>query len=147
VRSDIPEFNEKMAKLGKALNLKPHAVGLQGKEIVGPCDIEGHKGRVCCVRAYALRACCVRAGACCVRVARVVKMYEQIGKTLNLKARAVGLQGKGIVGPCDVESQLRVSCARGNIIGIAPTLRCMSGTTNYSIRVPYVFPLLTFFRG
>eukprot|EP00026_Physarum_polycephalum_P001843 Phypoly_transcript_01846.p1 GENE.Phypoly_transcript_01846~~Phypoly_transcript_01846.p1 ORF type:complete len:502 (+),score=60.52 Phypoly_transcript_01846:73-1578(+) len=45
VRCDIPEFNEKMAKLGKALNLKAHAVGAQGKEIVGPCDIEGHKGR------------------------------------------------------------------------------------------------------
>ena len=47
VRCDIPEFNEKMVKLGKALNLKIHAVGAQGKEIVGPCDIEGHKGRVC----------------------------------------------------------------------------------------------------
>lgn len=45
VHDDIPEFNSKMMDLGKALNLKVHAAGSGGKEIVGPCDIEGHNGK------------------------------------------------------------------------------------------------------
>lgn len=45
VHDDIPEFNSKMLELGKVLNLKAHAAGSGGKEIVGPCDIEGHRGR------------------------------------------------------------------------------------------------------
>lgn len=45
VHDDIPEFNAMMGKLGNILNLKPHSAGAGGKVIIGPCDIEGHRGR------------------------------------------------------------------------------------------------------
>jgi hypothetical protein len=40
-------MNSKMEYIGKKLNLKPHIAGfVEHKRLVGPCDIEGHKGDV-----------------------------------------------------------------------------------------------------
>ena len=41
-------FNDLMAEVGAALNLKEHVVGQTQavqKTLFGPCDIEGHRGR------------------------------------------------------------------------------------------------------
>jgi hypothetical protein len=43
VFTSVPEFNEKMEKLGVILNLKSHLVA--GKNVYGPADIEGHRGQ------------------------------------------------------------------------------------------------------
>mgnify|MGYP001068975213 CR=1 FL=1 len=46
------KFNKKMKRIGEALNLKPHLV--DGHEIYGPGDIEGHLGTVCISLSLAL---------------------------------------------------------------------------------------------
>lgn len=49
------KFNKKMKRIGEALNLKPHLV--DGHEIYGPGDIEGHLGTVCISLALYLSKC------------------------------------------------------------------------------------------
>ena len=48
VHADDEILNDKMLEFGRRANLKPHLTGqgLRKKEIVGPGDIEGHKGKV-----------------------------------------------------------------------------------------------------
>ena len=47
VHDSNPEMSRKMQYIGKKLNLKLHLAGVyQFKEIIGPCDIEGHLGTV-----------------------------------------------------------------------------------------------------
>ena len=44
VHVDDPQLNELMETAGRRMNLKPHLVGRTAVSIIGPGDIEGHKG-------------------------------------------------------------------------------------------------------
>jgi hypothetical protein len=44
VHDDDDRFRGPYTAAARALNLKPHGAGDTGTIVIGPCDIEGHRG-------------------------------------------------------------------------------------------------------